>query len=275
MGVKLYRPTTPARRYYMVSSSAGLSRTGPRRQLLEPQKKHGGRNNTGRITARRRGGGEKRFYRRIDFRRDKTEVPAKVVSVEYDPNRSARIALVKYADGEYRYILCPDGVGPGDPVASGRNLSVRSGNAMPLGDIPVGVEIHNLEILPGSQSFMVRAAGTAAQILAREEEWVVVKLPSGELRRFDLRCKATIGRVSHGEHKDVSLGKAGRVRHRGRRPRSRAVAMNPVDHPMGGGEGKSSGGRHPCSPNGMIAKGFKTRNRKKGSSRLILARRRK
>uniref|UniRef100_A0A7C4CBK4 Large ribosomal subunit protein uL2 n=1 Tax=candidate division WOR-3 bacterium TaxID=2052148 RepID=A0A7C4CBK4_UNCW3 len=275
MAIKLYRPTTPARRYYMVSSHEGLSRSGPRRQLLEPHKKHGGRNNTGRVTARRRGGGEKRFYRVIDFRRDKTGVLGKVAAIEYDPNRTARIALVKYLDGEYRYILCPEGVRPGDSVAAGRNLPVRAGNAMPLSDIPVGVEIHNLQILPESRSFMVRSAGTAAQILAREESWAVVKLPSGEIRRFDLRCSATIGRVSHAEHKDVSLGKAGRVRHRGWRPRSRAVAMNPVDHPMGGGEGKSSGGRHPCSPNGMIAKGFKTRNRKKASSRLILSRRRK
>jgi len=254
----------------MVAVGEDITRDEPHAALLEPLRKHGGRNNTGRITAKCRGGGEKQHYRIIDFRRDKQNVPGRVVSVEYDPNRSARIALVLYADGEYRYILCPEGLRPGDTVASGRNLPIRLGNALPLSDIPVGVEIHNLQLYPESRSFLVRSAGTSAQILAKEDRWAVIKLPSGEIRKFDVRCYATIGRVSHFEHKDISIGKAGRSRHRGRRPRTRAVAMNPVDHPMGGGEGKSSGGRHPCSASGMIAKGFKTRNRKKKSSALII-----
>jgi len=273
MGIKQYRPISPARRFYTVSDFSEITREEPCKSLTVPLKKTGGRNNQGRITAKYRGGGEKRRYRIIDFLRDKTGVPAKVVSIEYDPNRSARIALVCYADGEYRYILCPDGLKVGDEVASGNNLPIRIGNAMTLSDIPVGVEIHNLQLYPDSRSFMVRAAGTAAQILAKEEGWAVVKLPSGEIRKFHLRCWATIGRVSNPEYKDISIGKAGRSRHMGIRPRTRAVAMNPVDHPMGGGEGKSSGGRHPCSEKGMIAKGYKTRNPKKKSSRLIIRRR--
>jgi large subunit ribosomal protein L2 len=275
MAVKTYRPVTPARRYYMVPDFDEVTRSKPHEPLLEPLKKHAGRNNTGRVTAKCRGGGERRHYRLIDFLRDKVDIPGKVASVEYDPNRSARIALVSYADGEYRYILCPDGLAPGEAVQSGRNLPIRPGNAMPLSDVPVGVEIHNLQLYPSARAFLVRSAGTAAQLLAKEDPWAVVKLPSGEIRRFDFRCVATIGRVSNPEHKDISVGKAGRSRHRGRRPRTRAVAMNPVDHPMGGGEGKSSGGRHPCSASGMIAKGLKTRNRRKGSGRLILQRRRK
>ncbi len=273
MGIKQYRPITPARRFYTVSDFSDITREEPYKPLTVPLKKTAGRNNQGRITAKYRGGGEKRRYRIIDFLRDKTGIPAKVVSIEYDPNRSARIALVCYADGEYRYILCPEGLKVGDEISSGNNLPIRIGNAMPLSDIPVGVEIHNLQLYPDSRSFMVRAAGTAAQILAKEEGWAVVKLPSGEIRKFDLRCWATIGRVSNPEHKDISIGKAGRSRHMGIRPRTRAVAMNPVDHPMGGGEGKSSGGRHPCSEKGMIAKGYKTRNPKKKSSRLIIRRR--
>ncbi|MGB9742994.1 MAG: 50S ribosomal protein L2 [candidate division WOR-3 bacterium] len=273
MGIKAYRPITPGRRHYTVADFSEITRKEPYLPLCVPLRKSGGRNNLGRITAKYRGGGEKRFYRIIDFLRDKTGIPARVVSIEYDPNRSARIALVCYADGEYRYILCPEGLKVGDQIAAGNNLPIRIGNAMPLSDIPVGVEIHNLQLYPQSRSFLVRSAGTAAQILAKEEGWAVVKLPSGEIRKFDLRCWATIGRVSNAEHKDISLGKAGRSRHRGRRPRTRAVAMNPVDHPMGGGEGKSSGGRHPCSEKGIIAKGYKTRNPKKKSSRLIIRRR--
>ncbi|MEO0074129.1 MAG: 50S ribosomal protein L2 [candidate division WOR-3 bacterium] len=275
MAIKVRRPTTPAQRYYMVSDRSEITRDEPYRPLVEPLKKHAGRNNLGRLTVKCRGGGEKRHYRHIDFLRDKTDVAGKVVSIEYDPNRSARIALVSYADGEYRYILHCEGLQVGDTVAAGRTLPVRPGNAMPLSDIPVGVEVHNVQILPGSRSFMVRSAGTAAQVLAKEDTWAVLRLPSGEVRRFDFRCMATIGRISNAEHKDISIGKAGRMRHRGRRPRTRAVAMNPVDHPMGGGEGKSSGGRHPCSRRGIIAKGFKTRNRRKKSSRLILQARRK
>jgi large subunit ribosomal protein L2 len=273
MGIKQYRPITPGRRHYTVSDFSEITKQEPFKPLIVPLRKKGGRNNLGRITAKYRGGGEKRFYRIIDFRRDKIGIEAKVVSIEYDPNRSARIALVCYADGEYRYILCPDGLKVGDKIASGSNLPIRIGNAMPLSDIPVGVEIHNLQLYPESRSFSVRSAGTAAQILAKEEGWAVVKLPSGEIRKFDLRCWAAVGRVSNLEHKDISIGKAGRSRHMGIRPRVRAVAMNPVDHPMGGGEGKSSGGRHPCSEKGIIAKGYKTRNRKKRSSRLIIRRR--
>ncbi len=273
MGIKVYRPITPGRRVFSVSDFSEITRDEPYKPLTVPLKKKGGRNNLGRITAKYRGGGEKRRYRIIDFLRDKLDIWGKVVSVEYDPNRSARIALVSYPDGEYRYILCPDGLKVGDQVASGRNLPIRIGNAMPLSDIPVGVEIHNLQLYPESRSFLVRSAGTAAQILAKEEGWAVVKLPSGEIRKFDLRCWATIGRVSNPEHKDIRIGKAGRMRHMGWRPRTRAVAMNPVDHPMGGGEGKSSGGRHPCSEKGIIAKGYKTRNPKKKSSKLIIRRR--
>lgn len=274
MGIKAYRPITPSRRFYTVSDFSDITTDRPYKPLCVPVRKTGGRNNLGRITAKYRGGGEKRYYRIIDFsRNDKVGIPAKVVSIEYDPNRSARIALVCYADGEFRYILCPEGLKVGDQIASGANLPIRTGNAMPLADIPVGVEIHNLQLYPQSKSFLVRSAGTAAQILAKEEGWAVVKLPSGEIRKFDLRCWATIGRVSNAEHKDISIGKAGRSRHMGRRPRTRAVAMNPVDHPMGGGEGKSSGGRHPCSEKGIIAKGYKTRNTKKKSSALIIRRR--
>jgi len=275
MGIKNFRPMTPSRRYYQVSDFAEITRTKPHESLLVTKKQKAGRNNTGRFTVKGRGGGERRHFRLIDFMRNKTGITGKVVSVEYDPNRSARIALVCYTDGEYRYILCPQGLRPGDTVLAGRNLPIRTGNTMPLSDIPVGVEIHNLQLYPESRSFLVRSAGTAAQILNREEDVAVVKLPSGEIRRFHLGCVATIGRISNPEHKDISVGKAGRSRHRGIRPRVRAVAMNPIDHPMGGGEGKSSGGRHPCSERGIPAKGYKTRNRKKNSARMIVQRRRK
>lgn len=275
MPIKQYRPMTPARRYYQVSTFEEITRKKPHESLLAPIRKTGGRNNTGRLTVKGRGGGERRQYRMIDFGRSKLGVPGKVVSVEYDPNRSARIALVCYADGEYRYILCPKGLQVGEQVLSGRNLPIRTGNAMPLSDIPVGVEIHNLQLYPQSRSFLIRSAGTAAQILNKEETLAVIKLPSGEIRRFHLACLATIGRVSNPEHKDISIGKAGRVRHRGRRPRVRAVAMNPIDHPMGGGEAKSSGGRHPCSERGIPAKGYKTRNPKKQSAKMIVQRRKR
>lgn len=275
MGIKQVRPTTPARRHYSVSTYEEITRQEPYKPLLTRRLQKAGRNNTGRFTVKCRGGGERRHYRLIDFRRDKVGVAGKVVSIEYDPNRSARIALVSYADGEYRYILCPEGLRPGDTVLAGRNLPIRPGNTMPLSDIPVGVEVHNLQLYPMSNSFLVRSAGTAAQILNREEDAVVVKLPSSEIRRFHLGCLATVGRVSNPEHKDIVVGKAGRSRHRGIRPRVRAVAMNPIDHPMGGGEGKSSGGRHPCSERGIPAKGYKTRNPKKHSSRLIVQRRKR
>lgn len=275
MGIKTYRPTTPARRYFMVATFDDITRTKPHESLLRPLPKTGGRNNTGRKTNKWIGGGEKQQYRLIDFLRDKTGIAGRVVSIEYDPNRSSRIALVCYADGEYRYILCPQGLKVDDTVSSGTGLPIRNGNAMPLSDVPVGVEIHNLQLYPRSRSFLVRSAGTAAQLLNKEEDLAVVKLPSGEIRRFHLGCTATIGRLSNPEHKDISIGKAGRSRHLGIRPVSRAVAMNPIDHPMGGGEGKSSGGRHPCSERGIPAKGYKTRNRKKKSSRMIVQRRKK
>jgi large subunit ribosomal protein L2 len=275
MPTKSYRPITPARRYYSVVTRQDLTRTKPHEPLLSKRHQKAGRNNTGRVTAKCRGGGERRHYRIIDFRRDKAGIPARVVSIEYDPNRSSRIALCCYADGEYRYILCPAGLKAGDTVNAGRNLPIRDGNAMPLADMPAGIEIHNLQLYPGSNSFLVRSAGTGAQLMAKEETLAVVKLPSGELRKFHLECMATVGRVSNAEHKDISIGKAGRVRHRGRRPRVRAVAMNPIDHPMGGGEGKTSGGRHPCSERGIPAKGYRTRNPKKGSSKWIVQRRKR
>jgi len=275
VGIKTYRPTTPARRYYQVARFDDITRDKPHESLLRPLPKSGGRNNTGRKTNKWIGGGAKQQYRVIDFLRDKTGVSGKVVSVEYDPNRTPRIALVCYADGEYRYILCPQGLKVGDTVSSGSGLPIRDGNAMLLSDVPVGVEIHNLQLYPKSRSFLVRAAGTAAQLLNKEEDMAVIKLPSGEIRRFHLACMATLGRLSNPEHKDISIGKAGRSRHLGIRPVTRAVAMNPVDHPMGGGEAKSSGGRHPCSERGIPAKGYKTRNRKKKSSRMIVQRRKK
>jgi large subunit ribosomal protein L2 len=275
MALKSYQPITPARRYYSVSTFEEITSKKPYRPLLRAQSKSGGRNNLGRICTKYRGGGERRHYRVIDFARSKTAIPAVVASIEYDPNRSGRIALLKYRDGEHRYILAPEGLRPGAEVMAGRDLPIRIGNAMPLADVPVGVEIHNLQLHPNSKSYLVRSAGSAAQVLAKEESRVVVKLPSGEIRLFELNCWATIGRVSNPEHKDISVGKAGRKRHMGIRPRTRPVAMNPVDHPMGGGEGKSSGGRHPCDETGRPAKGFKTRKRSKFSNRYILQRRKK
>ncbi|MBD3286611.1 50S ribosomal protein L2 [candidate division WOR-3 bacterium] len=271
--VKRYKPITPSRRFYEVIADKDVSRAKPHKALLEPLRKKGGRNNSGRITAPRRGGGEKRQYRIIDFKRDKEGIPARVVSIQYDPNRTASIALLCYRDGEYRYMLAPEGLSNGDEVVSGPQAPLRVGNALPLARIPVGIEIHNIQMFPGTRGRMVRSAGSSAQILAKEQDQTFVKLPSGEVRLFSTRCYATVGRVSNPEHSKVSMGKAGRSRHLGRRPRTRAVAMNPHDHPMGGGEGKASGGRPPCSRTGLIAKGKKTRNKKKASSRLIVRRR--
>ncbi|MEO0102216.1 MAG: 50S ribosomal protein L2 [candidate division WOR-3 bacterium] len=275
MRIKQYRPYTPARRFYHSFTFAEITSKEPYKPLLVRKKKKGGRNNQGVITAKYRGGGEKQFYRIIDFRRDKREIIGRVKTIEYDPNRTARIALVCYQDGEYRYILAPEGISVGDEILATEkgNCPIRPGNAMPLRFIPVGIEIHNLQLYPQRNSYCVRAAGTAAQLLAKEEDYAVIKLPSGEIRKFSLNCFATIGRVSNPEWKDISLGKAGRVRHMGIRPRTRAVAMNPIDHPMGGGEGRSHGGRHPCSEKGMIAKGKKTRKKKKFSERYIIQRR--
>jgi large subunit ribosomal protein L2 len=275
MGIKTYRPTPLARRYYSVSTFEEITTTKPHKSLLVHHTKNGGRNNLGRVTTKYRGGGEKRHYRLVDFQRDKIGIEAIVKSIEYDPNRSARIALVCYKDGEFRYILAPEGLRVNDTIFSGKEAPIRFGNAMPLEVIPVGVEIHNLQLYPNYKSYLIRSAGTAGQILAKEEGHAVIKLPSGEIRKFSLECFATIGRVSNLEHKDISIGKAGRQRHRGIRPRVRAVAMNPIDHPMGGGEGKSSGGRHPCNEKGFMAKGKKTRKHHKYSSQLIIQRRKK
>ncbi|MEO0098902.1 MAG: 50S ribosomal protein L2 [candidate division WOR-3 bacterium] len=275
MGIKQYKPYTPSRRFYTSFTFEEITTEEPYKPLLVRKKKKGGRNNQGVITVKYRGGGEKQFYRIIDFRRDKREIPAKVKTIEYDPNRTARIALVCYRDGEYRYILAPEGLAVGDEILASEkeNCPIRPGNAMPLRLIPVGVEIHNLQLYPNRDSYCVRAAGTSAQLLAKEEDYAVIKLPSGEIRKFHLNCFATIGRVSNPEWKDISFGKAGRMRHMGIRPRTRAVAMNPIDHPMGGGEGRSHGGRHPCSETGLLAKGKKTRKKKKVSDQYIIKRR--
>ncbi|HID96742.1 MAG TPA: 50S ribosomal protein L2 [Thermodesulfobacteriaceae bacterium] len=249
-----------------------LSRKEPEKSLLEPLNRSGGRNSYGRVTVRHRGGGHKRKYRRIDFRREKTGVPAKIAAIEYDPNRSARIALLHYADGEKRYILAPVGLKPGDTVVSDDVTDIKPGNCMPLKNIALGTLVHNIEMRPGKGGQVVRSAGGSARVMAKEGKYVQLRLPSGEVRMFLNSCRATIGQVGNLDHENVSLGKAGRSRWLGRRPRVRGVAMNPVDHPMGGGEGKASGGRHPCSPWGWPTKGYRTR-RKKNSDAFIVRRR--
>ncbi len=279
MGVKHYKPTSPGRRHGSVLDFSEITRKEPEKSLLAPWKSSGGRNNLGRITSRRRGGGSKRKYRIIDFKRNKDGVPAKVASVEYDPNRSAFIALLHYADGEKRYILAPRGIQVGAKVYSGEEpdpeIGFQPGVCLPLSAIPLGLEVHNVELQPGKGGQMVRAAGMAARLSAREGKYAILILPSGELRKVNVRCRATIGQVGNLDHQNVSLGKAGRTRHMGRRPKVRGVAMNPVAHPMGGGEGRSGGGRHPCSPWGKLAKGGKTRKKGKSSDQFIIRRRRK
>ncbi|NDY41311.1 50S ribosomal protein L2 [Dissulfurirhabdus thermomarina] len=274
MPVRKYKPVSPGRRDMTVLVDPDLTRKEPERSLVRPLKRSGGRNVYGRVTARRRGGGHKRKYRVIDFRRDKLDVPAKVAAIEYDPNRSSRIALLHYADGEKRYILAPHGLKVGDAVVSGEAVDVKPGNSMPLRSMPLGTLVHNVELRPGKGGQIVRGAGTSAQVMAKEGRYVQLRLPSGEVRMFLDTCRATVGQVGNLDHENVSLGKAGRSRWLGRRPRVRGVAMNPVDHPMGGGEGRSSGGRHPCSPWGMPTKGYRTR-KKKPSDRFIVRRRRK
>ncbi len=275
MGIRKYKPTSPGRRWATVSDFSELTPGAkPEKRLLQPKKKTGGRNNQGKITARHRGGGHKRKYRLIDFRRQKDGIPAKVHSIQYDPNRSARIALLHYVDGEKRYILAPDGLKPGDMVQSGPDAPARLGNCLPLSQIPLGTTIHNIEIFPGSGGTMCRAAGTSATLMAREGTWAQISLPSGEIRRVHSNCRATIGRVSNIDHDGVVLGKAGRNRWLGRRPHVRGTAMNPIDHPHGGGEGRTKGGRHPVSPTGKSAKGGRTRRRRKPSNRFIVRRRR-
>ncbi len=272
MGVRRCKPTSPGRRFMSFSDFAEITKTEPEKSLLRPLKKTGGRNNKGRITVRFRGGGHKRRYRLIDFRRDKDSVPAKVAAIEYDPNRSARIALLHYLDGEKRYILAPEGLSVGDTVVSGPEAEVKVGNAMPLDKIPLGSFIHNLEITPGKGGQMVRSAGTYAQLMAKEGGMAHVKLPSGEIRLFSVKCKATLGQVGNVDHENIVLGKAGRNRWLGRNPHVRGTAMNPVDHPHGGGEGRTKG-RHPVTPWGVPTKGHKTRKKGKYSDKFIVRRR--
>lgn len=274
MAVKRFRPTTPTLRYKTVPSFNEVTKKKPEKKLVVPLKSSGGRNNQGRMTVRHRGGGHKRMYRIIDFKRSKRDMPANVAAIEYDPNRSARIALLHYEDGEKRYILAPDKLKVGDRVMAGEGAEVKPGNALPLKKIPLGMTIHNVELRRGAGGRLVRSAGTAAQLMAREGKHAHVRLPSGEVRLVDAECYATLGQVGNLEHEGIVLGKAGRARWLGRRPHTRGVAMNPVDHPMGGGESKSSGGRHPCSPWGKPAKGGKTR-KKKASDRLIVTKRKK
>ena len=273
MGIKKFKPVTPSSRFRTVHDRVEISGVEPERSLLEPIRKSGGRNNDGHITSRRRGGGHKRRYRRIDFKRDKLGVPGRVASVEYDPNRSANIALIHYADGEKRYILAPSGLTVGSTIEAGPEADVKVGNSLPLARIPLGTTIHNVELKPGKGGQLGRAAGAGIQLVAREGAFVLLRLPSTELRRVHGVCRATIGQVGNLDHEKVSLGKAGAKRWRGRRPEVRGVAMNPVDHPLGGGEGKSSGGRHPVTPWGKPTKGYKTRKKRKASSKYIVRRR--
>jgi len=271
MGVKKYNPTSPGRRFQTVSDFGEITTDKPYEPLLKALKKTGGRNSYGRVTAWQRGGGNKRLYRVIDFKRDKHGVPAVVETVEYDPNRSARIALLKYRDGERRYVVSPQGLKVGDEVVSGRGVEIKTGNALPLSEIPLGTFIHNIELQPGGGAKLVRSAGLSAQLIAKAEDYSHVKLSSGEVRLIRSLCMATIGQVSNPEHENISLGKAGRVRWMGKRPHVRGVAMNPVDHPLGGGEGKSSGGRPPCSPWGK-PEGVKTRQNRR-TDKFIVKRR--
>lgn len=275
MGIRKYNPTSAGRRDASVSDFKELTKgVAPEKSLLQPLKKKGGRNNQGKITARHRGGGHKRQYRVIDFRRDKDGVVARVDSIQYDPNRSARIALLHYVDGEKRYILAPDGLKEGAKIESGPDAPPTAGNSLPMSRIPLGTAIHNVELQPGRGGALCRSAGSSATLMAREAEWAQLTLPSGEIRRVPSACRATIGKVGNADHMNVSLGKAGRSRWLGRRPHVRGTAMNPIDHPHGGGEGRTKGGRHPVSPTGVPAKGGPTRNRRKPSNAAIVRRRR-
>lgn len=274
MPVKKFNPTTPSLRFRTVLDRSELTKKPPEKSLLVPIRKTGGRNNHGRITARSRGGGARRHYRIIDFKRNKFDIPARVASLEYDPNRSANIALLHFKDGEKRYIIAPEGLQVNDMLVSSRNeAEIRAGNALPLEKIPLGTFVHNIEMKVGKGGQIARGAGAAAQLMARDEKYALLKLPSGEVRKVPMACLATVGQVGNLDHEKVVSGKAGRTRWLGWRPHTRGVAMNPVDHPMGGGEGKSSGGRHPCTPWGKITKGLKTRRRGKRSSKLIVKRR--
>ena len=275
MAVRKLNPTSAGVRFQTILDFKEITKKTPEKSLLVSIARKGGRNNYGRITAKRRGGGHRKQSRKVDFRRNKDGISAKVIGIEYDPNRSANVALLQYADGEKRYILAPQGLTDGATVMSGKDAEMRPGNCLVLEDIPVGTLIHNIEMKPGKGGQMVRTAGNSAQLMAKEGRHANIKLGSGEVRLVDVKCRATIGSVGNSEHENISIGKAGRVRWMGKRPRVRAVAMNPVDHPMGGGEGRSSGGRHPCSPYGIPAKGFKTRKKRKPSDKYILSRRKK
>lgn len=274
MAIKKYRPTTPSRRFTELLTFEEITTSKPEKSLLAPMKSSGGRNSKGQLTMRYTGGGHKRRYRIIDFKRDKFGVPGKVMTIEYDPNRSAFIALIQYPDGEKRYIISPNGLKVGMEIVSGKGSAPELGNCLPLGEIPLGSIIHNIELYPGRGAAIVRSAGASAQLLAKEDRYAAIKLPSGEIRRILLTCLATIGTVSNSDHNLQSLGKAGRNRWLGVKPRTRPVAMNPVDHPMGGGEGRASGG-HPRSRNSIKAKGYKTRAPKKASSQFIIQKRSK
>lgn len=272
MALKKHNPTSPGRRFQTVSTFSEITRAEPEKSLLKSIKKSGGRNSAGRITSRFRGGGHKRLYRVIDFKRNKDNIPATVASIEYDPNRSARIALLHYLDGEKTYILAPDGLRVGDRVESGANADIKAGNTLPLRNIPLGTHVHNIELHKGHGGQLARGAGGYAQLIAKEGKYAQLKLPSGEVRMILLDCRATVGQVGNLDHENVSFGKAGRACWLGRRPHVRGVAMNPVDHPLGGGEGKSSGGRHPVTPWGVPTKGYRTRRTKK-TDKLIVKRR--
>ncbi len=269
MPIKTYKPTSPGRRFQTCSDFSELSSSQPEKSLLRPLKRTGGRNNNGRITSRHIGGGHKRKYRVIDFRRDKTDIPAKVATIEYDPNRTSRIALLHYADGEKRYIIAPEKITVGDVVVSGEKVDIKPGNALPLKNIPLGTLVHNVELKVGRGGQIIRSAGSYGQLMAKEEGYAQIRLPSGEVRKILMECFATIGQIGNLENENVRIGKAGRSRWIGQRPKVRGVAMNPVDHPMGGGEGKSSGGRHPCTPWGVPTKGHKTRKNKRTDKYIV------
>ena len=269
MALKKFKPVTPALRFKTVSDFSEITRSTPEKSLLRPLKRSGGRDSRGHVSSWCRGGGHRRRYRVIDFKRDKLGIPAKVASIEYDPNRSSRIALLHYVDGEKRYIIAPLGVGVGDTLMSGPGAEVREGNALPLRLIPLGTSVHNLELIPGKGGQVARGAGSECQLMAKEGRYAQVRLPSGEVRMVHLDCHATVGQVSNIDHANISVGKAGRSRWLGKRPHNRGVTMNPVDHPMGGGEGRTSGGRHPCSPWGQLSKGLKTRNNKRTDGMIV------
>jgi large subunit ribosomal protein L2 len=269
MGIRKVNPTSPGRRFQTYTTFDEITRTEPEKSLVEPLKKSGGRNNSGRVTAWHRGGGNKRLYRRIDFKRDKENIPAKVASIEYDPNRSSHIALLHYRDGEKRYIIAPVGLSVGDMVLTGPDADIKPGNCLRLANIPLGTVVHNVEMKPGKGGQLARSAGSSIQLIAKEGKNAILRLPSTEMRMVPLECKATIGQVGNIDHENASLGKAGRKRWLGKRPHVRGVAMNPVDHPMGGGEGRSSGGRHPCTPWGVPTKGYRTRKSKPSDKNII------